>query len=644
VQAVNATQAGCLLTLSTPFGKDVLLLDGLSGREAISAPFHFDLRMRSSNLALDAQAIVGKSATVTLQVPSGPKRYIHGIVTRFAQVGTDAQHGFYTAELAPRLWLLGLGSDRAIYQNLSALDIIEQVLRKFGVAIELRVKGSYAVREYCVQYDESALQFISRLMEEEGIFYFFTFADGVHTMVLGDSTAAHKPGETDSHLWYSSDSVAHGQVNQIGAFEMTTGLVEAEQIVADYDYTNASLLTANSAATSGPSSGTRYTFPGRYAKAADGTRTAKLRLAAQQLGQRTGRASSAIYTLTAGASFTLGGHANPAFNVSYVICAVSHSASNDRYTNGFDVIPASVAFRPPLVTPKPMVAGTHTALVTGSSGEEIWTDAYGRIKLKFHWDRSAAANESSSCWVRVAQTAAGNGWGHLFLPRVGQEVVVSYVDGDPDRPLVTGSVYNRQGTLPVGLPASQTQSVMRSRSSKGGTAGNEIRMDDKLNNEELYFHAQKDLNIAVENALSTTVMAGAETHVVQKGDRTVDVQKGNETHKVKGTRSVDVTSDETHTNHAAFTQKVTGNYTLKVSGNLVIDVTGSISIKAGTSIENQAGTTLASKAGTTLSHEALQVQARHRRCRRSMAARCSRSRARSSSSIEARDEHIAVQR
>ncbi|QCP52083.1 type VI secretion system tip protein VgrG [Trinickia violacea] len=611
MQAANATQAGCLLSISTPFGKDVLLLDGLGGREAISAPFHFDLRMRSPNRALDAQAIVGKNATVTLQVPSGPKRYLHGIVTRFAQIGTDAQHGFYTAELAPRLWLLGLGSDRAIYQNLSALDIVEQVLQKFGVAIELRVKGTYAVREYCVQYDESALQFISRLMEEEGIFYFFTFADGVHTMVLGDSTAAHKPGKTDSHLWYSSDSVAHRHVDRIDAFEMTTGLVEAEQIVADYDYTKAALLTANSAAGSGPASGTRYTFPGGYATAADGTRTAKLRLAAQQVGQRTGRASSGICTLTAGASFTLGGHANAAFNASYVIRAVSHSASNnDRYDNTFDVIPASVAFRPPLVTPKPTVAGTHTAIVTGSSGEEIWTDAYGRIKLKFHWDRSAGANENSSCWVRVAQVAAGNGWGHLVLPRVGQEVVVSYVDGDPDRPLVTGSVYNRQGTLPVGLPASQTQSVMRSRSSKGGTAGNEIRMDDKLNSEELYFHAQKDLNIAVENALSTTVLAGAETHVVKKGDRTVDVQKGNETHKVKGTRSVDVTGDEAHTNHAAFVQKVGGNYTLKVSGNLVIDVTGSISIKAGTSLQSQAGTTLANKAGTTLSNEALQVQSK----------------------------------
>jgi type VI secretion system secreted protein VgrG len=210
--------------------------------------------------------------------------------------------------------------------------------------------------------------------------------------------------------------------------------------------------------------------------------------------------------------------------------------------------------------------------------------------------------------VRVAQSSAGAGWGHLFLPRVGQEVVVSYVDGDPDRPLVTGSVYNGQMSPPVTLPGSQTQSVMRSRSSKGGTAGNEIRMEDKLNSEELYFHAQKDMNVAIENALTTTVIAGDETHVVKAGNRTVTVSTGNETHTVKGTRSVEVTGDETHTSHAAFSHTTRGNYTLKVSGDLVIDVSGSISIKAGTSLANLAGTTLDNKAGTTLTNEGLEVQ------------------------------------
>jgi type VI secretion system secreted protein VgrG len=261
------------------------------------------------------------------------------------------------------------------------------------------------------------------------------------------------------------------------------------------------------------------------------------------------------------------------------------------------------------------VAGTHTAKVVGSTDEEIWTDSQGRIKVKFHWDRSEGADQNSSCWVRVAQSVAGPGWGHLFLPRVGQEVVVSYVDGDPDRPLVTGCVYNGDNATPVSLPSMQTQSVMRSRSSKKGTAGNEIRMEDKIDSEELYFHAQKDMTVEIENALSTTVKAGAETHVVQQGDRSVEVSKGNETHTVKGTRALDVTGDETHTNHAKFTQSVTGdhahtvngNYTLKVGGNLVIEVTGSVSIKAGTSFASEAGTTHASKATTTLSTEGMTV-------------------------------------
>jgi type VI secretion system secreted protein VgrG len=604
----TTTQVGCLLSVTTPLGTDVLLLDGFAGREAISELFRFNLRMRSANTALDATQVVGKTATVMLQQPTGPQRFFSGIVTRFANTGADVNYGYYTAELAPRLWLLTLGRDRVIFQNLSALDIIQQVLSTFQVTVQLSTSGTYTVRDYCVQYDESAFQFISRLMEEEGIFYFFTFADGTHTMVLADSPAAHQPGTNSAQLYFSSDSTAHGQVERIGEFEMALGLVESAHVVADYDYTTATTSQASSTTSGGTATGSRYTFPGKYASAADGTRIAGVRLAAQQMEQQAGRGLSYCYSLTSGTSFTLSGHANTALNVSYVVRAVTHSASNDTYSNGFEVFPSAVPFRAPLVTPRPLVAGTHTAQVVGSSGEEIWTDAYGRIKVKFHWDRTTTADQNSSCWVRVSQASAGQGWGHLVLPRVGQEVVVSYVDGDPDRPLVTGSVYNKQGTVPVTLPDNQTQSVMRSRSSKNGTAGNEIRMEDKLNSEELYVHAQKDMTVLIENALSTTVTTGAETHTLTKGDRTIDVQTGKETHTVKGTRTLDVTGDETHTNHGAFSQTVSGNYTLTVSGNLVIDVSGSVSIKSGTSFKNEAGTTLDNKAGTGLTGEGLTIE------------------------------------
>jgi type VI secretion system secreted protein VgrG len=600
------SQADCFVSVTTPFGADVLLLDGFGGREAISEPFHFDLRMHSTNQALDAQTIIGKGVTVTVKDQVGTARYFNGIVKRFAHTGANSQYGFYSAELAPRLWLLTLGQDRMIYQNQSALDIVKAVLGTFQVPLELRISGTdYAVREYCVQYDESAFDFISRLMEEEGIFYFFTFASGAHTMVLADSASAHEVGQPK--LYFSPDSSVAPRAERVAEFAMTQDIVSGVHVLADYDYLTAASSTASSSASASVPTGRRYTFPGKYATGAEGTRKSAIRLAAQTAQQQTGRGAGYCYALTAGTSFTLSGHVNSALNVSYVVRAVAHMASNDTYSNEFHVFPESVPFRAPLTTPRPLVAGTHTAKVVGSSGEEIWTDANGRVKLKFYWDGSAGADENSSCWVRVSQSSAGQGWGHLFLPRIGQEVVVSYVDGDPDRPLVTGSVYNGENATPVALPSLQTQSVMRSRSSKGGTAGNEIRMEDKLDSEELYFHAQKDMNVAIENALTTTVIAGAESHVIQKGDRTIDVQTGKETHTVKGTRTLDVTGDETHTNHAAFTQNVSGNYTLKVTGNLVIDVTGSVSIKAGTSLASEGGTTHASKAGTTLSSEGMTI-------------------------------------
>ena len=599
------SQADCFVSVATPFGADVLLLDGFGGREAISEPFHFDLRMHSTNKALDAQTIIGKGVTVTVKDQVGTARYFNGIVKRFAHTGANSQYGFYSAELAPRLWLLTLGQDRMIYQNQSALDIVKAVLGTFQVPLDLRISGDYAVREYCVQYDESAFAFISRLMEEEGIFYFFTFANGAHTMVLADSASAHEVGQPT--LYFSPDSSVAPRAERVAEFAMTQDIVSGVHVLADYDYLTAASSTASSSASASVPTGRRFTFPGKYATSAEGTRKSAVRLAAQTVQQQTGRGAGYCYALTAGTSFTLSGHVNSALNVSYVVRAVTHTASNDTYSNEFNVFPESVPFRAPLTTPRPLVAGTHTAKVVGSSGEEIWTDSNGRVKLKFYWDGSAGADENSSCWVRVSQSSAGQGWGHLFLPRIGQEVVVSYVDGDPDRPLVTGSVYNGENATPVALPSMQTQSVMRSRSSKGGAAGNEIRMEDKLDSEELYFHAQKDMNVAIENALTTTVIAGAESHVIQKGDRTIDVQTGKETHTVKGTRTLDVTGDETHTNHAAFTQNVSGNYTLKVTGNLVIDVTGSISIKAGTSLASEGGTTHASKAGTTLSSEGMTI-------------------------------------
>lgn len=596
-------QTNSALSVTTPFGADVLLLDSFQGVEALSQPFKFSLAMRSSNTGLDPALIVGASVTVKIALPGGPIRFFNGIVSRFMHAGGDTTFSSYSAELVPGLWLLTLSRDRVIYQNKTSADIIKAVLGEFGVTFDAQLSGTYISREYCVQYDETALEFISRLMEEEGIFYFFTFADGGHTMVLGDSTAVHTDCAGGAALRYFPDPGGRRMIDAVNQLEYESRLVAQKFEYSDYNYlTPSTALLTQSAGASGK--GKQFEYPGKHAVLADGTQRAKVRSEASQVDGTVCRGTSYCYPLSAGKKFTLSGHARSALNTSLVLRAVTHAASKDQYSNGFEAFAATVPFRPPRVSPLPRVSGSQTALVVGPSGEEIWTDAHGRIKVQFHWDRVGVKDENSSCWVRVAQSWAGLGWGSLFLPRIGQEVVVSYVDGDPDRPLVTGCVYNAENTTPVTLPGMQTQSTIKSRSSKQGAAGNEMRMEDKKDSEEFYIHAQKDMKVEIENDLSTKLIKGSETHTLEKGDRTVDVQTGKETHNVKGTRTLTVTGNETHTNKADFKQAVTGNYELKVTGNLVIDVTGSISIKSGTTLQAEAGTALTSKAGTALTNEA----------------------------------------
>jgi type VI secretion system secreted protein VgrG len=597
------SQANATLSVTTPYGADQLLIDTLQGTEALSQPFRFHLSMRSASTTLDPATIIGAPVTVKVAPGGGTARYFNGIVSRFLHAGNDGAFALYSAELVPALWLLTLSRDRKIYQNKTAADIIKAVLGDFAVTFDAQLSGTYASREYCVQYDETALDFISRLMEEEGIFYFFTFTNGGHTMVLGDGTSAHTDCTGAAALRYFPDQGGRRLVDVITELQYDSRLVVQKFERSDFNYlTPSTALLADSSGATGK--GKQFEYPGKHGVVADGTQRAKVRAEASQVDGAVCRGSSHCYLLSAGKKTTVSGHPRSALNTSLVLRSVTHTASHQQYSNSFEAFAATVPFRPPRISPLPRVAGSHTAQVVGPSGEEIWTDKYGRIKVQFHWDRVGVKDENSSCWVRVSQLWAGLSWGALFLPRIGQEVVVSYVDGDPDRPLVTGCVYNGENSTPVTLPGMQTQSTIKSRSSKQGSAGNEMRMEDKKDAEEFYFHAQKDMKVEIENDLSTTVIAGAETHTVKKGDRTVDVQTGKEIHKVKGTRDLTVTGNESHTNEADFKQTVTGNYQLKVSGNLVIDVTGSISIKSGTSFTIEAGTALSSKAGTSLTNEA----------------------------------------
>ncbi len=596
-------QDNAYLSISTPLGKDVFLLQGFNGEESVSGLFAFDLDLASDNGAVDFSALIGNSGTVTIALGEGGKRYINGVFTRLIQTGGAGGFATYRATLHPWLWWLTLSTDSRIFQAKSTPDIVKSVFEDLGFAdFRDELAASYAPRDYCVQYQESAFAFVSRLLEEEGIFYFFEHEDGKHTLVLADGADANKDCPNRSAARYRPDTTDRDSDDVIYRCALEQQAVPAKYRADDFNFETPStqLLVSEEAQADRMQV---YEYPGGYAQKSGGESRAKLRLQELQHAGRSIHGDSFCRAFTAGYKFGLTEHFRSDLNATYVLRRVGHAATLETYSNSFEAYPLSLPFRPPRVTRKARVMGAQTAIVVGKSGEEIWTDKYGRIKVQFHWDQVGTNDENSSCWIRVAQGWAGQSWGSLFLPRVGQEVIVSFLEGDPDRPIVTGCVYNAEKTVPYALPDEQTKSTVKSNVSKGGGGANEIRFEDKKDAEEVYVHAHKDMSISVENDRSKTVLHD-ETSTI-KNNRTSTIQEGNEKLDVqKGERSVNVKGNETHTNSADYTQKVTGNYELKVQGNLVIDVTGSVTIKSAQSLTNQAGTALENKAGTSLTNKA----------------------------------------
>jgi type VI secretion system secreted protein VgrG len=586
-------QKALRLTVTTPLGKDKLLLKAVSGEEQISGLFNFQLEMVSEDQKLDFSAIVGKQVTVTLLLNDGTKRYINGVVGRFMQEDSSVRLTTYYADIHPWLWMLTKTRDCRIFQN----KTIPQIIKSVFDDLEFKdyrddLKGTYPSLDYCVQYDESAFNFVSRLMEDAGIFYFFEHGEDKHTLVLGDDADVHKscPGLKEAR--YQQSSVQHTDDHIITRCSIEEQVVTGKFAVDDFNFETPS--TDLMVEVTGEGSEMRiYEYPGGLLKKDDGEKRARLYLEACEQPGKTLRGEGHVRAFTSGYKFDLKNHYRADANKTYVLRRVSIAATQDSYTNSFEAFPVDVPFRPQRMTPKPVIVGTQTAIVVGKSGEEIWTDKYGRIKVQFHWDQKGANDENSSCWIRVDYGWAGKQWGGIFLPRIGQEVIVSYLEGDPDRPLVTGAVYNAQQVVPYTLPDEQTKSTIKSNTSKGGQGFNEIRFEDKKDSEEMYFHAQKDQLIEVLN------------------NRTKTVTK-NEKNTIKGTRDQTVTGNETHTDEANFTHKVTGNYELKVTGNLTIDVTGSVTFtsaqsmkhEAQTSITNTAGTSMTNKSGTSMSNTA----------------------------------------
>jgi type VI secretion system secreted protein VgrG len=588
------TQSALPVQITTPFGPDTLLVHSLAGEESISGLFIYRVMLYSENPALDFTQIVGKSVTLKIALSSGNARYVNGIAGRFCQAGRDKRFTSYIAEVRPALWMLTMSANCQIFQNMTVPDIIKKIFSDLGFSgFKDSLTATYTPREYCVQYRETGYAFVSRLMEEEGIYYFFTHDSSSHTMVMADDasawasctdlTAARYGGQLGD--WPSDDVITTCSIEQA----VTTGQFKTD----DYNFLTPStdlLATASGADTSR----SIYDYPGLYTAQSDGDAITSRRLASLEIDGSIIRGTGLCRSFQAGGKFTLSGHYRADANTSYVVRRLTVEASEESYSNSFEAFPASATFRTPLVTPRPFIAGTQTAQVVGKSGEEIWTDQYGRVAVQFHWDQLGQNNEKSSCWIRVAQGWAGKAWGSIFLPRIGQEVVVTFLEGNPDCPLITGCVYNAEFTVPYTLPDEQTKSTIKTNSSKGGSGFNEIRFEDKAGSEEVFIQAQKDMNVTVLNNQTTTIT----------NDRNITVSKGNESHSVQGTRTLSVTGKESHTNSADYTSSVSGNFTLTVSGNLSIDVSGSVTIKSGTTFDNNAGTALTNKAGTSLTNDA----------------------------------------
>jgi type VI secretion system secreted protein VgrG len=512
------SQANRQLSITTPLGKDVLLLAGFSGREEMSRLFRFDLDLLSATMDIKPTDIVGKAVTVSLLRPGGSPRYFNGVVSRFS-AGSTSPQGLrqYRAEMVPWLWFLTRTADCRIFQNKSVPEVVEQIFKDLGFTdYKKNLQSTYDKWEYCVQYRETDFNFVSRLLEQEGIFYYFQQADGKHTLVLADQKSAYQDC-AEKEADYSAGSQAP---NHVASWEHRYELRPGKWAQTDYNFETplVSLMSNTTSVVKLPPNDKLevYDYPGEYEKKSQGDAETKVRMEEEEVPYNVVHGGGNCRTFTPGAKFKLKSHACAGEAGDYLLVAVEHSATEpaylagaagaQMYANSFTCVPAAVQFRPARTTPKPVVQGPQTAVVVGPSGEEIYTDKYGRVRVQFFWDREGKKDEKSTCWIRVAQPIAGKRWGTSFWPRVGQEVVVTFLEGDPDHPLITGTVYNADqmppylGDGPDDKHKNDNKvSGFKSNTTKGGTGFNELRFDDTKDKQQVFIHAERDFDLRIKN-------------------------------------------------------------------------------------------------------------------------------------------------
>lgn len=602
-----------------------LLFWRMSAHEALGRlpEYHVELLRDRTKERITASQVLGKAAAVKLRLETDTYRYFHCLVTRFRRGGITGRYDIYHVEMRPWLWYLTLGADCRIFQDKTAVEIIKLVFEDYGASVQFEdlLDGSFRQRPFTVQYRESDFDFVSRLMEEEGIYYYFKHEASKHTMVLCNGPGGHTPIKGDELNWVSSVSGNQLREDVITEWDLVHSIRSLKYTHTDY--------AAEAPATDLKSEAARtasygeigdlevFDYPGGYddvamkdgstsGKTTEGGRLAQLRVDAMESQHEIAEGVTPSRDLGVGLTFSLVGHddddndylvAMAEYTMQYGGYEADRGEGALEYVCRFEAVPKTVSFQPHAVTPRPVIAGPQTATVVGPSGDEIHTDKFGRVKVKFHWDRVGQKNETASCFVRVAFPWASKQFGFVSLPRVGDEVVVEFLEGNPDRPLITGAVYNGTNLPPYTLPAQATVSGVRTQSSTGGSTStfNELRFDDKKGSEYVWFQAEKDYNHWVKNDAKVTIK-GMRKQLVEKDDQL----------KVNGKLDGEIVKEVTLKVGTDVNAGVGGDLIMKIGGATGLTIEGTTKLKSagGISITGDAALDVTAASGVKINSDA----------------------------------------
>ena len=604
------------IVLTSKAGEE-LLFKSMTASEGLGSLFEFDIQALSPDHSLATGDLLGTPASVAVELRNGSKRHFHGLICAMGMEGSSQRAFQYRLVLRPWLWLLTRRSDTRVFQAMNLEAILKKVFDPFSPDVKFELAGApLPVYEYCVQYRESDFNFVSRLMEQEGVYYYFKHDADKHTMVIVNTPSAHQPSPYQDVFDYREVPDRSLKTEPIKEWKVRQEIQSGKVVLRDFDFVKPKLsleASTQSARSNASSKLEVYDYPGNYSAKDAGQRYTKLRLEELEARYASVSAAGPVRGVGCGYQIKLKDHPRPDQNKLHLVVSTEIECKLSDYESGsdettfncrFTAVEASVVFRPIRAAIKPSVSGLHTAIVVGPSGDEIHTDSHGRVKVQFHWDRLGKSDEKSSCWVRVSSPWAGQSWGAISLPRIGQEVVVDFLQGDPDRPLITGRVYNGDQPPPYELPANATVSTNKSRSSKSGTKDNfnELRFEDKIGSEYVWFQAEKDFHQLVKNDASLMVIGNQERIVEKdlteeiKGEVKLKVGK-DWVSEITGLHSVKVTKDHVTESGASLSMKSATNTDIKIGTNLGVDAGTNVHIKAGANVVIESPTMLTLKAG-----------------------------------------------